>query len=203
MPVEIRGYEPDDEQAWLRCRVLSFLGTAYFDDVMTAKQSPEVGAELVAVQGGIIAGVLDLAVDGDLPTIDTIGVHPDHQHLGIGTLLLREARQRAAALGAATIDAWTRDDEPALRWYRARGFTESSQYLHVYADHYTDPREVARAVSFRPGLTPIKVFLHATLDREAELRAEFSRVHVCRRFAQPVAPPGGGGHLAPAPSTPE
>jgi ribosomal protein S18 acetylase RimI-like enzyme len=202
VPAEIRDYEPADEQAWLRCRVLSFLGTAYFDDVMTAKQSPEVGAELVAVQGGIIAGVLDLSVDGDLATIDTIGVHPDHQHLGIGTLLLREARQRAAALGAATIDAWTRDDEPALRWYRARGFAESSHYLHVYADHYTDAQELARAVSFRPGLTPIKVFLHAALDREEELRAEFSRVHVCRRFAQPAAP-GGGEHLAPAPSTPE
>lgn len=192
MPVVIRDYEPADEQGWLRCRVLSFLGTPYFDDVMTAKQSPAAGAELVAVQDGTIAGVLDLSVDGALATIDTIGVHPDHQHLGIGTMLLRLARQRAAALGAVTIDAWTRDHEPALRWYRARGFAESSHYLHVYADHYTDAREPAGAVTFRPGLTPIKVFLHATLDREAELRAAFSRVHVCRRFAQPVTPAGGG-----------
>lgn len=198
MPVEIRDYEPADEQGWLRCRVLSFMGTAYFDDVMTAKQSPELGAELVAVQAGTIVGVLDLSVEGDLATIDTIGVHPDHQHLGTGTQLLREARQRAAALGAVTIDAWTRDDEPALRWYRARGFTESSQYLHVYADHYTGAQEPARAVSFRPGLTPIKVFLHAKLDREEELRAQFSRVHMCRRFAQPVAPAGAKEHVPPA-----
>jgi ribosomal protein S18 acetylase RimI-like enzyme len=200
VPAEIRDYEPADEQAWLRCRVLSFLGTAYFDDVMTAKQSPGVGAELVAVQGGIITGVLDLSVDGGLATIDTIAVHPDHQHLGTGTLLLEEARQRAAALGASTIDAWTRDDEPVLRWYRARGFTESSHYLHVYADHYTGAQEPARAVSFRPGLTPIKIFLHATLDREEELRAEFSRVHICRRFAQPVAPAGAGEHAPSAPA---
>jgi ribosomal protein S18 acetylase RimI-like enzyme len=199
MPVQIRDYDPADEQGWLRCRVLSFLGTAYFDDVMTAKQSPELGAELVAVQAGTIVGVLDLSVDGDLATIDTIGVHPDYQHLGIGTQLLREARQRAAALGAATIDAWTRDDEPALRWYRARGFTEGSHYLHVYADLYHDAEEPSRAVSSRPGLTPIKVFLHATLDREEELRAQFSRVHVCRRFAQPAAPAAGGEHVPPAP----
>ncbi len=201
MPVEVRDYEAADEQGWLYCRVLSFLGTPYFDDVMTAKQSPELGAELVAVQDGTVVGVLDLSVDGDLATIDTIGVHPDHQHLGIGTVLLARARQRAAALGAATIDAWTRDHEPALRWYRARGFTESDHYLHVYADHYADAREPAEAVSFRPGLTPIKVFLHATLDREAELRAAFSRVHVCRRFAQPVARAGSEGHVQPVPCT--
>jgi ribosomal protein S18 acetylase RimI-like enzyme len=201
VPAAIRDYEPADEQGWLRCRVLSFLGTPYFDDVMTAKQSPELGAELVAVQDGTIAGVLDLSVDGDLATIDTIAVHPDHQHLGIGTLLLRQARQRAAALGAVTIDAWTRDHEPTLRWYRARGFAEDGHYLHVYADHYTDAQEPARAVSARPGLAPIKVFLHATLDREAELRAAFSRVHVCRRFAQPIAPAGAAGHARPAPFT--
>jgi ribosomal protein S18 acetylase RimI-like enzyme len=203
VPAEIRDYEPADEQAWLRCRVLSFLSTPYFDDVMTTKQSPEAGAELVAVRDGTITGVLDLSVDGDLATIDTIGVHPDHQHAGIGTQLLRAARQRAAVLGAATIDAWTRDDEPTLRWYRARGFTESSHYLHVYADHYAGTGEPARAVSFRPGLTPIKVFLHATLDREEELRAQFSRVHVCRRFAQPVTPADDGVTVHPAPSTRE
>lgn len=36
MPVQVRDYQPADEQGWLRCRVLSFLGTAYFDDVMPA-----------------------------------------------------------------------------------------------------------------------------------------------------------------------
>lgn len=75
--VVIRDYDPADEQQWLRCRVLAFLGTAYFDDVMTAKRSPAAGAELVAVQAGAVAGVLDLSVEGRLATIDTIAVHPD------------------------------------------------------------------------------------------------------------------------------
>jgi ribosomal protein S18 acetylase RimI-like enzyme len=184
--VEIRDYEPADEQAWLRCRVLSFLRTAYFDDVMPAKQSPSPGAELVAVESGAVVGLLDLSVDGALATIDSIGVHPDHQQRGIGTRLFELACVRAAALGATTIDAWTRDDEPTLRWYRARGFTESQHYLHVYADYYARPEEPGAAVDPAPGLEPIKVFLHAPLDQEAELRATFSRVHVCRRFAQPV-----------------
>jgi ribosomal protein S18 acetylase RimI-like enzyme len=187
--VEIRDYEPADEQTWLRCRVLSFLSTAYFDAVEPAKQSPSPGAELVAVESGAVVGLLDLSVDGALATIDSIAVHPDHQHRGIGTRLFELACVRAAALGATTIDAWTRDDEPTLRWYRARGFIESNHYLHVYADYYVRPGEPGDAVRPAPGLKPIKVFLHATLDRETELRGTFSRVHVCRRFAQPISDP--------------
>lgn len=186
VPVEVRDYEPADEQAWLRCRVLSFLGTAYFDDVVPAKKSPAAGAELVAVDSGVVVGVLDLSVEGTLATIDTIAVHPDHQGRGIGTRLLKQACIRAAALGAATIEAWTRDDDPVLRWYRARGFAEDGHYLHVYADFYVSAGEPADAVQSRPGLEPIKVFLHAELDREAEMRKRFSRVHVCRRFARPI-----------------
>jgi hypothetical protein len=49
-----------------------------------------------------------------------------------------------------------------------------------------DAGEPAQAVQPRPGLEPIKVFLHATLDHEAEARKKFRRVHVCRRFAQPI-----------------
>jgi N-acetylglutamate synthase-like GNAT family acetyltransferase len=189
MPVQVRDFQPADEQDWLRCRVLSFLGTAYFDDVMTAKTSPVMGAELVAVDAGAITGVLDLSAAGSLATIETIAVHPDHQHRGIGTALLEEACARAAELGATTMDAWTRDDDDTLRWYRSRGFRESDHYLHVYADHYVNAAEPAEAVEPRPGLEPIKVFLHATLDHEAEARERFRRVHVCRRFARPVGGP--------------
>jgi N-acetylglutamate synthase-like GNAT family acetyltransferase len=186
MPVVIRDYAPADERDWLRCRVLSFLGTAYFDDVMTAKTSPVLGAELVAEDSGAIVGVLDLSAEGQVATIDTIAVHPDHQRRGIGTSLLAQACRHAYALGATTIQAWTRDDEPTLRWYRARGFAESDHYLHVYADCYAQPGEPAAAVECSPDFDPIKVFLHADLDHEAEMRRRFTRVHVCRRFSRPV-----------------
>ena len=187
VPVSIRAYEQADEQAWLRCRVLSFLGTAYFDDVMPAKKSPVQGAELVAEDSGDIVGVLDLSAEGPIATIDTIAVHPDHQFRGIGTRLLTQACARAHLLGATMIEAWTRDDEPTLRWYRSRGFAESEHYLHVYADCYAQAGEPADAVQCSPDFDPIKVFLHADLDREAEMRARFTRVHVCRRFSRPVS----------------
>jgi len=184
--LEVRDYQPSDEQAWLRCRVLSFLGTAYFDDVIPAKKSPAFGAELVAVDSEPFSESWTSRWRGRLATIDTIAVHPDHQRRGIGTRLLEQACSRAVGLGAATIEAWTRDDEPVLRWYRSRGFSESSHYLHVYADYYTSPREPTDPVQSRPGLEPIKVFLHAELGCGAEMRERFSRVHLCRRFVRPV-----------------
>ena len=182
----VRGYTPADEQGWLRCRVLSFLPTAYFDDVLTAKPTVDRGVELVAEVDGDVAGIIDASIDGGLATIDTIAVHPDHQRRGIGAVLLSAAKEQVTAAGATTLDAWTRDDEPTLSWYRAMGFAESDHYLHVYADHYVDPEEPRRAVQPTPGLTPIKVFLHGRLEDEERMRAQFRRVHVCRRFSMPL-----------------
>ena len=182
MGYAVRDYVAEDEPSWLRCRVLALLGTAFYDDVLAAK--PEVsGVELVAVDGSVVVGALDLAVDGEQATIETIAVHPDHRHRGIGGVLLSHARSRARALGATTLDAWTRDDPPTLRWYRAMGFGESDHHLHVIADHHASADEPARAVVARPGLRVAKAFLHADLADEARLRREFARVHVARRFA--------------------
>ncbi|MCZ4328160.1 GNAT family N-acetyltransferase, partial [Brachybacterium paraconglomeratum] len=80
-----------------------------------------------------------------------------------------------------TLDAWTREDEPALAWYRARGFVESEHYLHVYkgwedsSEGWMSPAQLS---------APITAFCHAALEDEADIRARFSRVYVCRRFSQ-------------------
>lgn len=186
MTYAIRAYVPADETSWLRCRVLSFLDTAYFDDVdRTKPMIAPPGLELVAVdETGAVVGIMDTAIEGELATIDTVAVHPDHQHRGLGRALLRRARAYVRAVGATTLDAWTRDDPSTLRWYRAMGFTESRHYLHVYANHYTDPGEPGRAIGEpRPGLRLLAGFLRAELGDEERMRREFRRVHVCRRFA--------------------
>ncbi|MFB8273460.1 GNAT family N-acetyltransferase [Streptomyces sp. NPDC055955] len=133
----IREYTPVDEASWLRCRVLSFLNTPYFDDVLQTKpEIPAPGFELVATgDSGTVLGAMDVTVDGGLATIDTVAVHPDHQHQGHGRALLTEAQARARFLGLDTLDAWTRDLPETLRWYRAMGFIESDHYLHVYANY--------------------------------------------------------------------
>ena len=183
----IRDYHAADERSWLRCRVLSFLATAYFDDVHQRKPSvPAPGFSLVAVDPqNTVIGIIDVTVTADLATIDTVAVHPDHQHQGIGRALLTHTCTRLRALGVPTLDAWTRDDRDTVRWYHTNGFTESEHYLHVYANYYTHPDEPDRAIGQRrPGLRPVFIFLHATRADEQAIRDQFTRVHVCRRFTR-------------------
>ena len=189
MSYAVREYASADESSWLRCRAVAFLDTAYFDDVLQSKPRLSApGFGLVAVDGdGTVTGILDVSVEGDLATIDTVAVHPDRRCQGIGRALLAEARGRVGGLGVPTLDAWTRDDSHTLRWYRAVGFAESDHYLHVYANYYTEAGEPDRAIGERrPGLRPIAVFLHAHLRDEQSMREHFARVHVCRRFSMEI-----------------
>ena len=179
MPIGIRIYDPTDESSWLRCRALSFLSTCYYDDVWTKRPETPV-VQLVAAHHGTIVGILDVEVQGELATIDTVATHPDYARQGIASKLLARARAELP-YNITTLDAWTREDEPALAWYRARGFVESEHYLHVYkgwedlSDGWESPAQLS---------APITAFCHAALEDEADIRDRFSRVYVCRRFSQ-------------------
>jgi N-acetylglutamate synthase-like GNAT family acetyltransferase len=184
----IRDYACSDEPSWLCCRILSFLTTAYFDDVVRTKPAVEApGFELVAVSthDDTVVGLMDVTTDDNLGTIDTLAVHPDHQHRGIARTLLAHAVTRGQSQNLSALSAWTRDDPITLHWYRAMGFTEADHYLHVFANYATDPDEPDRAVNgMRPGLHLMSAFLHAGLADESQLRRQFARVHVCRRFTK-------------------
>lgn len=178
----VRDYCADDEASWLRCRVLAFLSTCYFDDVATAKpveEDADSTIELVAVLGdGAIVGLMDVAVRGELATIECVAVHPDHQRAGIASALLSTALERLGGTGATVLDAWTREDRSALDWYAAHGFVETQTYLHVYSGY---KRAAAMVTSALP-LHPVAVFAHAAREQESRMRAEFERVYVCRRL---------------------
>ncbi|MGO1974466.1 MAG: GNAT family N-acetyltransferase [Propionibacteriaceae bacterium] len=175
----VRTYQSTDEPNWLRCRLLSFFTTAYYDDVITSRpDEPGLLVRLVAVDGSALVGLIDLEVDGTAATIDCIAVHPDHHRTGIGSALLAAARADLPD-SARTLDAWTRDDAAANGWYRSRGFVENYRYLHVYKDHdeagdgFTVPERLRG---------PVKAFLHAEIADEEKLRQRFRRVHVCRQY---------------------
>ena len=173
---DIRAYRSSDESSWLRCRLLGFFDTAYFDDVLIARTTfANPAVELVAVEGDEVVGVIDVEVFGELATIDTIAVLPEHRRSGLGTALLDAALARLPD-GVEVLDAWTRDDETANRWYQRSGFTVGHRYLHVYADGAPFVRT--------DGLTPVAVFAHAELADEERMRAEHDRVHVCRRYVR-------------------
>jgi ribosomal protein S18 acetylase RimI-like enzyme len=177
--VVVRPYAPSDEEGWLRCRALAFLHTDYFDDVVRTKPSFDGPAfELVAVDGSDVVGVLDASLEGALATIDTIAVHPDRARAGVGSDLLDALLDRLPN-DVTTLDAWTREDEAANRWYVGHGFVETFRYLHVYADHDELVAAGARPIG---ALRPVTTFFHAPIEAESDVRSRFARVHVCRRY---------------------
>ncbi|AQX79409.1 GNAT family N-acetyltransferase [Plantibacter flavus] len=184
--VAIRPYEASDESSWVRCRVLAFLTTQYYDDVWPRRpdmSAPSFGLVAVDAEGRVI-GLLDVSVDADAATIDSIATYPSHQGAGIGTALLEAAVERLADEGVSSLDAWTREDPAANGWYRRNGFSEAFQYLHVHLEDGDD----ADGFTTPPGLSsPVRAFVHASIEREQELRERFARVYVCRQYVRKLA----------------
>ena len=113
----VRDYTPEDETPWLRCRVIAFLDTNYYDDVVTIKPRREAGLELVATVGDQVVGLLDASVTGSESTIETIAVHPDYRRLRIAQRLLDEictcTRPTQTRLLPPSVHSWTSCPAPA------------------------------------------------------------------------------------------
>ncbi len=92
--MNIRFYEEKDEREWVRCRVLSFLDTAYFDHVLRKKETYEnPSIELIAEKDGQIIGLIDIEIEKKQGKVCTqgaggggmiwhIAVHPDFRRSG-------------------------------------------------------------------------------------------------------------------------
>ena len=180
---DIRDYRAADERGWLLCRLLSFFNTDYYDDVKVSKTpfaNPAI--ELDTVRHDEVVGLIDVEIDGDTATIDSIAVHPSSQRMGIAAALLREMLRKLPA-SVATLDVWTRETPSANEWYRAIGFREEYRYLHVYRGD-DDPSD---GFATPAGLSlPVIAFMHASIESEAELRAAYRRVYLCRQYVMPV-----------------
>jgi ribosomal protein S18 acetylase RimI-like enzyme len=184
----VRPYREVDEQGWVRCRVLSFLNSAFFDDVRREKEHYDGHSiELVADDGDEIVGLLDVECEEEPGTVCSsrpglggmiwhVAVHPDRQRRGIGTALLSEAGRLAAERGLVRFEAWTRDDEHVQAWYESRGFEQVDSYLHVYVELGEGLRELFPVAD---GLRPVKLFAHYIGERREEVKERFARVHEC------------------------
>lgn len=185
--VMIRPYREDDERGWVVCRVLSFLDSAFFDDVRQAKEHYErPSIELVAERDGEIIGLIDVECDEPPGTICEdrpglggmiwhLAVHPEHQRRGVAATLVREAERLARVRGIERFEAWTRDDPGTRAWYDAMGFELVYSYLHVYIELDEGLRDLFPITSEE--LRPVKVFAHYVGDDRDGMRSRFSRVH--------------------------
>lgn len=187
--MEIREYHPNDESGWVRCRVLSFLDTAYFDNVLQTKEKYEnPSIELVAVIEDQVVGLLDIEYETNEGTVCSrgtglggmiwhIAVHPDFRGRGIGKLLLKEAEQKAIERSLNRLEAWTRDDNWVNKWYEKNGFLKVNSYLHVYLDGGDELK--GHIKSEFPDLFPVQAFAHYIGEDKEKIKRKFKRVHEC------------------------
>lgn len=143
--MDIKPYETKYEKAWLHCRLLSFLETAYYDDVYTSVPTYEQknAQKMIAVENEVVIGLIDIVWDsqasketsfaeGKGVVIEHLAIHPDFQGRGIAQQLFDVAIQNLATENIDFIEVWTRDDVEANQFYQKQGFEVASQYFHVY-----------------------------------------------------------------------
>jgi|SRR5690625_519011 len=191
--MKIRFYTPSDEVGWIRCRTLSFLDTAYFDNVLNKKekyQNPAI--ELIALYNDQVVGLLDIEYETEERTVCTkgaglggmiwhIATHPDYQRMGIGTRLLKKAEKIAGEKGLDYLEAWTRDDEWVNQWYEKSGFNKIYSYLHVYLEGDNEIEKVTKANN-ESELQVIQAFAHYSGSKQEYVKSTFNRVHECNCY---------------------
>ncbi|ALC85178.1 GNAT family acetyltransferase [Bacillus sp. FJAT-22090] len=184
----IREYTDTDEKGWVRCRTLSFLNTAYFDNVLNKKESYENPAiELVAELNGQIVGLIDVEYEKEEKTVCSrgeglggmiwhIAVHPDYYRQGIGEKLLQEAEKRAISLGLNRFEAWTRDDRWVQNWYEKMLFNKEDSYYHIYFEGNEMKNRIQSTI---PKLYLVNSFTHYVGEEIEQFKTSNQRIHEC------------------------
>ena len=190
----IRNYTQNDEQGWLRCRVLSFLNTAYYDNVLKEKEVYEnPSIELVAIMDNQVVGLIDIEYETEPKSVCTskdslggmiwhIAVHPDYQRKGIGEKLLEAAIEEAKNYNLTYLEAWTRDDVWVQTWYEKMNFEQTTSYYHLYLEE----NEIkSLSISKRTSFYPVTVFAHYT-GNDIEEFESLKRKHLCVCYVKEV-----------------
>ncbi len=188
----IRDFRAADAEQWLRCRLLAFFDSAYYDDVTREKpvyENPSL--ELVVVEEADseerIVGPLDLeqelepgtlcsARPGKRAMVWSIAVLPEFRRQNLATRMLQRATTWAQENGITHLEAWTRDDPWVRTWYESRGFVDFQSYWHVFMDH---PQAKEWLTSKAQTLRPNSVFAHVVKGGLKGLPFKPVRSHEC------------------------
>jgi predicted N-acetyltransferase YhbS len=85
----------------------------------------EKGTVVGFVMGELFRG--EYGIDREKATLDTIGVHPDHQHRGIGEQLINEFMDHLRTLGVQKVNTLVHwNDTQLIRFFSANHFNPSS-----------------------------------------------------------------------------
>ena len=187
----IRPYNSSDEENWLKCRLVSFHDSAYYDDVYTKKPTfDNPSLELVAEINGQIIGILDLEKDnkdgsicycnsGSGAMVWTISVLPDYRRFRIASQLILKAVDWARSKDIDFIEAWTRDDKWVLDWYESVGFSRFHSYWHIY---FKGDNAKALFESNDKDISPQSVFAHSNKDPKTLDQNKIDRFYKCSGY---------------------
>jgi len=187
----IRPYNASDEERWLKCRLVSFHDSAYYDDVYTKKpifDNPSL--ELVAEIDGKIIGVLDLEKDnkdgsicycksGSGAMVWTIAVLPDYRRFRIASQLILKVVDWAKIKDIDFIEAWTRDDKWVLDWYESVGFSKFHSYWHIY---FKGDNAKSLFESNDKDISPQSVFAHSNNNPKTLDQNKIDRFYKCSGY---------------------
>ena len=187
-----RTYRDQDEQGWLRCRVVSFLDCSYFNDVKIKKEKyPHPSVDLVADDNGIIAGLLSAELDsGELivkggrgAIIWHMAVLPEHRNRGVATKLWETARRMMLAKGIRYCELWTQEDTAANGFYRSIGFSleESQSWIRCYA-RGSECLSLLNSEAIGTIYRPEELVFGAPVSRKGELKEVFYRIDEVRLY---------------------
>ena len=184
----IRPYYSSDAESWLKCRLISFHDSAYYDDVYIKKPIFDNSSlELVAEINGKIVGMLDLEKDnkdgsicfcksGIGAMIWTIAILPEYRRFGIASELVLKAIDWAKIRDVNFIEAWTRDDTWVLNWYESVGFIKFHSYWHIY---FKGDNVKSLFKSNDKDISPQSVFAHSDKDPRILDSNKIDRFYKC------------------------
>lgn len=196
MNIKIREYQDIDEMGWVRCRLLSFLDSSYYDDVKREKeQYDHASICLVAEYNNQIIGFIDVEYEkkigevcylkGDLgANIWNLGVLPEYRNKHVAQTLWEQVKKLLIEKGIKRVELWTQDDLPANRWYQKQGFELIESYLNVFS--YGDSKDKAKSYINHQNLGKTLgircLNFNVPIERKQEFIALGKRVHEVRLY---------------------
>lgn len=193
----IREYRKTDEPGWVRCRLISFLDSSYFDDIRHEKELYDhLSVSLVAEENEQIVGIIDVEYEetigevcylkGSLgATIWHLGVLPEYRNKNVATSLWEAAKAVIVGKGVERIEVWTQDDIAANRWYEKQGFTLRESYLNAFIRGGKDNEVIRKYINFDQAGDVLGIRclnFEAPIERKQELEEICYRLHEVRVY---------------------
>lgn len=190
----IRDYCAEDEQKWVRCRVMAFLDCSYWNDVKREKEKySKPSINLLAEENGEVIGFIDTEIDSKNSSCNNegernsviwnLGVLPEYRKLSVAGKLWEETKKRLYDSNIHYCEVWTQEDEAANNFYKKMGF--SLQENQTWLRCYSQGKKCTSLLNDKLGdiYGPEKLIFDAEVSRRDELKDICYRMDEVRLYS--------------------